>query len=398
MKIGRNDPCQCGSGKKYKKCCMDKKQKIFISQNKSVVKKPKHESYIVGQEYIDDEDKIEVLIKYTIILPSIVDNFNIDDYPLHVVQNGNKIYVNFNKIISKKLLEDIKKHFCDFKNNNYISKELTKKNPSQFIVGYISETLPRINKEILNRKYNEGHIIVKTISQFDISEVFVVDDLGGIYAVLWPLSVPGFPPSNDDGNYNVTYIKDLIDAMTEYFYYNPDECIRKIITSLENYFIYYNLKSNNKLSKFNIFKKNIKFRRLVDKYIREEYYSYKEENLKILRNNILYFYHIRNLIVHDKLRLNLENLMFCKKAIGTLFYIYQSSFISNDGKFNYIFSFDMQFKLIVDRMLGVNLDRLKKIKDSKRKHSIIDNKDGLDKIIFNNLKITKKDKRRALKI
>jgi len=24
MKVGRNDPCPCGSGKKYKKCCMDK--------------------------------------------------------------------------------------------------------------------------------------------------------------------------------------------------------------------------------------------------------------------------------------------------------------------------------------------------------------------------------------
>jgi len=24
MKIGRNDPCPCGSGKKYKKCCLDK--------------------------------------------------------------------------------------------------------------------------------------------------------------------------------------------------------------------------------------------------------------------------------------------------------------------------------------------------------------------------------------
>lgn len=22
MKIGRNDPCHCGSGKKYKKCCL----------------------------------------------------------------------------------------------------------------------------------------------------------------------------------------------------------------------------------------------------------------------------------------------------------------------------------------------------------------------------------------
>ncbi|MCB9338662.1 MAG: SEC-C domain-containing protein [Lewinellaceae bacterium] len=23
-KVGRNDPCPCGSGKKYKKCCMNK--------------------------------------------------------------------------------------------------------------------------------------------------------------------------------------------------------------------------------------------------------------------------------------------------------------------------------------------------------------------------------------
>ena len=27
MKIGRNDPCPCGSGKKYKKCCLDKDEK-----------------------------------------------------------------------------------------------------------------------------------------------------------------------------------------------------------------------------------------------------------------------------------------------------------------------------------------------------------------------------------
>jgi hypothetical protein len=26
MKIGRNAPCPCGSGKKYKKCCLPKKE------------------------------------------------------------------------------------------------------------------------------------------------------------------------------------------------------------------------------------------------------------------------------------------------------------------------------------------------------------------------------------
>ena len=27
-KVGRNDPCPCGSGKKYKKCCMAKNEEI----------------------------------------------------------------------------------------------------------------------------------------------------------------------------------------------------------------------------------------------------------------------------------------------------------------------------------------------------------------------------------
>lgn len=32
-KVGRNDPCSCGSGKKYKKCCIDKMQEKYTSQN-----------------------------------------------------------------------------------------------------------------------------------------------------------------------------------------------------------------------------------------------------------------------------------------------------------------------------------------------------------------------------
>lgn len=27
-KIGRNEPCWCGSGKKYKKCCFDRDERI----------------------------------------------------------------------------------------------------------------------------------------------------------------------------------------------------------------------------------------------------------------------------------------------------------------------------------------------------------------------------------
>lgn len=33
MKIGRNDACMCGSGKKYKKCCMNKNPELIWSEN-----------------------------------------------------------------------------------------------------------------------------------------------------------------------------------------------------------------------------------------------------------------------------------------------------------------------------------------------------------------------------
>ena len=33
LKIGRNDPCPCGSGKKYKKCCLRKNQFVDQTQN-----------------------------------------------------------------------------------------------------------------------------------------------------------------------------------------------------------------------------------------------------------------------------------------------------------------------------------------------------------------------------
>lgn len=38
MVIKRNDPCKCGSGKKYKKCCLEKDSKIEEITNKNILK------------------------------------------------------------------------------------------------------------------------------------------------------------------------------------------------------------------------------------------------------------------------------------------------------------------------------------------------------------------------
>ncbi|WP_342303645.1 SEC-C metal-binding domain-containing protein [Methanolobus sp. ZRKC5] len=51
-KIGRNDPCPCGSGKKYKKCCMFKdkeEKKSFMERTESTYVSsclPGHDKYV----------------------------------------------------------------------------------------------------------------------------------------------------------------------------------------------------------------------------------------------------------------------------------------------------------------------------------------------------------------
>ena len=39
--IGRNDPCPCGSGKKYKKCCLDKDNRWKTPEEREAIKQEK---------------------------------------------------------------------------------------------------------------------------------------------------------------------------------------------------------------------------------------------------------------------------------------------------------------------------------------------------------------------
>lgn len=38
MKIGRNNPCPCGSGKKYKKCCLGNEKTFLIGEDFFIAK------------------------------------------------------------------------------------------------------------------------------------------------------------------------------------------------------------------------------------------------------------------------------------------------------------------------------------------------------------------------
>jgi len=56
MKVGRNWPCPCGSGKKYKRCCIDnnethgKEQVIKILSEKKDILPENREFHITKQE------------------------------------------------------------------------------------------------------------------------------------------------------------------------------------------------------------------------------------------------------------------------------------------------------------------------------------------------------------
>lgn len=75
--IGRNDLCECGSGKKFKKCCLDKLISIAIAkkeQEKTLLQKERIEDDVLGKQliqYLEEEQKKQDWLKPLEFLPVI---------------------------------------------------------------------------------------------------------------------------------------------------------------------------------------------------------------------------------------------------------------------------------------------------------------------------------------
>ena len=103
MKIGRNEPCPCGSGKKYKNCCL---QKDELAKPKP---KPKQMDYDEFREYLHNERKEdqrkhpekykdpEPIFGYVSIDTIQENKYVIDDHGL-VCEISNITYVNGDEI------------------------------------------------------------------------------------------------------------------------------------------------------------------------------------------------------------------------------------------------------------------------------------------------------------
>ncbi len=291
-------------------------------------------------EYVNCVEKIETVIKFSFYTAATFRSINFDNGTLKIIPLvGGMIGCTLKKVIPKNLFDDLKNS----------SPEIIRKNIPNVILGYIHKTLPIINDEILKRRYIEGHIMARMVSIFDIAHISVsssIDPKNGAF-INWPLGLAGFPQSSELAkNNDFLYIRDLIDAMACYFEYNFDECIRKIITSLENYFDEYGLNAPRGLMR-KIFKvPGWKMFDLVHKYINKPFYLINEEYLKIIRENILYIYKLRVQIVHKKLRISPQNDILCKKALITLCIIYESAFCGEVS--HYIFNLQEQFRAFSD--------------------------------------------------
>ena len=105
-KIGRNDNCHCGSGLKYKKCCLYKEitNKAYIPKSASV-----DEKRIANTEKIADENGNGF---YRIFWDDVVENVNPIEYYKEIeLQNRAISYRDIVEIKSPTLLANLSEEF-----------------------------------------------------------------------------------------------------------------------------------------------------------------------------------------------------------------------------------------------------------------------------------------------
>jgi hypothetical protein len=314
------------------------------------------------KDFIEDKEQIHAIISCSFHLSASIKQigFIYKDCVVATGQDGCDFILQIERDISKKLFYSAKK--------NHVAET--------FIVGYINEIIPILNENLIQQKYLTGHMLIRTFSPLDIHKLFVVNkDTQEHFKLSWPISFTNFPRTKEFAKgSNYKFIRDLIEASTFYFYYNLDDCVRKIISSIENFFNLRNIKGNS-------FKE-----RLSNSLKSEDHKKIWEPYLKIFYSNLVFVYRIRNKIVHEKYRMDFNDSWLCQKGIGTLFYLYQSK-LNDENTRTYNYALMKQFVALDFECRGLILDMLKEDRESKR--TIMKTAEDTDRVIFGNLEISK---------
>ncbi|MCL2773646.1 MAG: SEC-C domain-containing protein [Oscillospiraceae bacterium] len=137
MKVGRNEPCPCGSGKKYKKCCMAKNEEAELSKyseydsESSVIRIHENSNAEAVENRVEEDD--EELDMRTLLLRAMVNlrQMTMKNKP-HI-----KEYKNIRKL-HKEIVDSIVIYIQDGKFEQKIDKDYGKtadnKPPEELIV------------------------------------------------------------------------------------------------------------------------------------------------------------------------------------------------------------------------------------------------------------------------
>jgi len=351
------------------------------------------EEYFLGQEYLNNMQLIDIAVMIEVMYKTSVDNFFFK-YPYYNkelavswTQKGGLVQILVEDLQIPKSLVD------DLKNNK----------GGQYIISVINKLFPKINNKLREQKYKTGNILISNISYLDVQKITLIyyeeKKRWQNIIVPWTFFPKIFPPLQNFPwkIYPPLYIRDYIDAMEMYIKYNFDECIRKIITSLESCFAYYRLKASkgwiSRIIPYNL-DRLIYYRgripRLIKKYITQP----------VIQKNILFIYNLRNKIVHESFSLKYDQGWICKKAIGTMSYIFQHPFMKS-GEKEYIFSLVMQFLLITQEIEGLDLEgmrlwheKFESLSEKQKEKFAIRTPKDLDNFMFSGLEITEEEKRK----
>ena len=332
------------------------------------------DEYTVGEEFVKDKERIDVEIVCTFSTSAVLSNlrFISDNYSVETEQIGHDFIIKIKRQISKKLFHALMSTTAEI-----------------FLMGYIDEVLPEINRSISEQIYLNGHLLNKTYSILDIKKLIVINLNDKKFMELGcPIVVQAFPPSASLAKSSDSiFIRDYIDSMYCYFTYNLDDCIRKMITSLENFFRVTGITTKEKDESF-----NTRLDRCLNKVL---YASNYAPYLYILKKNIKFIYKCRKGIVHDRFRMDFKNRWLCKKGIGTLSYIYKSSLLDIDT-IKYIISLSQQFLLLNTLICGIPLDEYVEGINNPDEGTLITSGDDLDKFMFSGLEIGADEQERVL--
>jgi hypothetical protein len=106
--VGRNDPCPCGSGKKYKKCCMKEDQRKELLRSKLEEGGKIEDTHLSRFEYVEEFGYPVLMFDYFLLEVANIAGYVLDAY---------NRYGNINKVNINKLLRELIQKGRKFYNN-----------------------------------------------------------------------------------------------------------------------------------------------------------------------------------------------------------------------------------------------------------------------------------------